>query len=301
MSRQSNLLENVQRAFSTARFIVNHPLNRNRKFEALGKWFCWQIGSRLVPGPVAVPFVNHSRLLLGPGMTGATGNIYCGLQEFEPMSFAMHFLGPADFFVDVGANVGAYSILAASLGVPCVSFEPVPETFKIFLENIRLNNFEGFITAHNRALSSHEGEVTITRELDATNHIVSNGKSLSSRGTQTVQVQAQTLDNVLENQIPSLIKIDAEGHDLEVLEGAVKILSAPSLQALIIEATRHETHTILSQYDFKPYKYLPFARKLTGVDWHKENLGEYLYIRDYEVVHSKVSRACPFSLLGQKI
>lgn len=46
-------------------------------------------------------------------MTGATGNWYCGLQEYEDMSFVLHALRPGDLFVDVGANIGSYSILAA--------------------------------------------------------------------------------------------------------------------------------------------------------------------------------------------
>jgi hypothetical protein len=47
------------------------------------------------------------------GMTGATGNLYVGLHEFEEMAFLLHFLRPGDLFADVGANVGSYTILAA--------------------------------------------------------------------------------------------------------------------------------------------------------------------------------------------
>lgn len=91
----------------------------------------WQIGNRLVLGPVAARFVNDARLFVQKGMTGATGNLYVGLHEFEDMSFVLHGLRPDDLFVDVGANVGSYTVLAgAAVGASCVSFEPIPETLR---------------------------------------------------------------------------------------------------------------------------------------------------------------------------
>ena len=65
--------------FPTLKFILAHPLNRRRQLAAARDFLAWQIGSRLVPGAVAVPFVNGARLLASPGMTGATGNVYAGL------------------------------------------------------------------------------------------------------------------------------------------------------------------------------------------------------------------------------
>ena len=108
-------------------FILGHPLNRSRPAAALVRWLRWQLGSRLLPGPVLVPFVEHIGLLMRPGMTGATGNLYCGLHEFEDMALVLHALRPADLFVDIGANVGSYSMLAAATGAEVSAFEPIPE------------------------------------------------------------------------------------------------------------------------------------------------------------------------------
>jgi hypothetical protein len=63
--------------------------------------------------PVVVPFVGDTRLLVARGMRGATGNVYVGLHEFEEMAFALHALRPSSRFIDVGANVGSYTVLAA--------------------------------------------------------------------------------------------------------------------------------------------------------------------------------------------
>ncbi len=100
----------------------SHPLNRNGRFAALGRWLRWQTATRLLPYPIVVPFVNEIRLVAERGMTGATGNYYCGLHEPEDMAFVLHFVRSGDVFYDVGANVGAYSLLAAAAGAsaaPC--------------------------------------------------------------------------------------------------------------------------------------------------------------------------------------
>ncbi len=65
-------------------------VRRNEQF--LRRFAAWQIGARLVPGPVVCPFANGSWLLARPGMTGATGNVYVGLHEFADMAFVLHVL-----------------------------------------------------------------------------------------------------------------------------------------------------------------------------------------------------------------
>jgi len=53
--------------------VLVHPLNRGCPAAALGHWLRWQFGTRVLPGPVLVPFIEHIVLLIRPGMTGATG------------------------------------------------------------------------------------------------------------------------------------------------------------------------------------------------------------------------------------
>ncbi len=101
-------------------FILRHPLNRRQPGAALVRWLRWQVGSRLLPGPVLAPFVNDVRLIVEAGMTGATGNVYCGLHEFEDMALVLHALRSGDLFVDIGANVGSYFMLGG--GWRAVSF-----------------------------------------------------------------------------------------------------------------------------------------------------------------------------------
>lgn len=99
------------KVLNSLRFILDHPLNHDRKWAAFLRWLRWQLGSRLLPGAVLVPFVEDVALLVKPGMTGATGNVYCGLHEFEDMALVLHALRPDDLFVDIGANIGSYAML----------------------------------------------------------------------------------------------------------------------------------------------------------------------------------------------
>ena len=95
-------------------YILRHPFNRRRRLRALMQFVKWQINTLLNPYPIVFPFTENTKLLISKGMTGATGNYYCGLHEFEDMGFLLHFLRPGDLFVDIGANVGSYTILASA-------------------------------------------------------------------------------------------------------------------------------------------------------------------------------------------
>src|SRR6516164_2306954 len=96
----------LRQLIATLEFIVSHPLSRGRPVSALGRFAAWQIASRL-RNEIEFDWIEGAKLIVSRGMTGATGNIYCGLHEFVEMSFLLHLLQPNDLFLDVGANIGA--------------------------------------------------------------------------------------------------------------------------------------------------------------------------------------------------
>lgn len=95
-------------------FIVRHPLSSKHPLRALIRYADWQMRSRL-KGEIVFEWVAGSRLIVRRGMTGATGNIYCGLHEYRDMAFLLHLLRADDLFVDIGANIGSYTILASAV------------------------------------------------------------------------------------------------------------------------------------------------------------------------------------------
>src|SRR5262245_4037092 len=158
---------------SIARFIIDHPLSRGRKLANLSRFVCWQIGARLARRPVVTQFANSAQLLVVPGMAGATGNVYVGLHEFVDMSFVIHFLRPNDLFVDVGDNIGSYTIVAsAAVGANCISFEPSPEAWEWLCKNINLNHVASLVEARQQAVGSAVGMLDLTTGEGPKNHIV---------------------------------------------------------------------------------------------------------------------------------
>ena len=215
---------------STLRFVVRHPLNRANPGAALVRWLRWQLGSRLLPGPVVLPFVNDVRLIVRPGMTGATGNIYCGLHEFEDMALLLHALRPGDLFVDIGANVGSYSMLGGATGAHCLSIEPIPSTFSWLTQNIAINALGDRVRALNLGLGRSEGRLRFTGGLDTVNHVLADGEAADH----FIEVLVRTLDSVVDGASPALIKMDVEGFETEVLAGAEQTLADPGLLAIIM-------------------------------------------------------------------
>ena len=205
------------RLLNTIRFIAGHPLSRNRRLRNLARFAKWQIGSRLVPGPVAIDFVNDARLLVSVGMTGATGNVYVGLHEFEEMAFLLHFLRADDLFVDVGANIGSYTILAgAGVGARCIAFEPDPAAFTWMRRNIDLNGVNLRADARQSAVGSHAGKITFSTGQDTINHVLPD-RELQPGALATQTVPMTTLDEALSAASPAMIKIDVEGYETEVI------------------------------------------------------------------------------------
>ena len=93
--------------------------------------------------PIVVPYVEDTRLALSSSGGSNRFNVAVGLFEFEEMAFVVHALRSTSLFVDVGANVGFYTILAGgAVGASCLSLEPVPAPFDQLRTNVRLNELE---------------------------------------------------------------------------------------------------------------------------------------------------------------
>jgi FkbM family methyltransferase len=282
----------------TIEFITSHPLNRGRKLSSIIRFVKWQVGSRLLPGQVVYEWVNDSKFLVKAGETGLTGNIYTGLHEFSDMGFLLHFLRGEDLFVDVGANVGSYTILACSaVGARGVAFEPVPSTYERLLANMRLNQLEQLVRCVNAGLGSEQGQIEFTKDGDTTNHALVAGEQCANK----VTVELNSLDIALNGQCPALIKIDVEGYETPVLEGARETLKNQNLYAVIMELNGSGRHygfdeskilDLMFSYGFKTYSYNPQSRILRCLDGKKSDSGNTLFIRNNAFVEERL-RASP--------
>lgn len=288
---------------STLKFILSHPLNRDNKIAALNRFLKWQFNTRLNPYPIIFPFTTKARLIVQKGMTGATGNLYCGLHDFNDMFFLLHFLRKGDLFIDIGANIGSYTVLAAAhCGVETISIEPVPATYSHLVDNISINHITHIATPLNMALGSTEGLITFTSKYDTVNHVA------IVADKDTIEVKVNSLDHIVGDRSPALLKIDVEGYETEVLAGAQQVLQNSSLKAIIIELNgsggrygydENKIHELLISQGFSPFIYEPFLRELKKV----ESFGSYntIYLRDIDLIQDRIKSAERVALLNKSI
>jgi FkbM family methyltransferase len=69
-------------------------------------------------------------------------------------------------FIDIGANIGYYSLLAASIGIKCIAFEPIQKNYRLFEKSIKQNNFQHLIKLYKIALGEEHKMV----EFNIINH-----------------------------------------------------------------------------------------------------------------------------------
>lgn len=145
-------------------------------------------------------------------------------------------LQPADTFVDVGANVGLYSSVVARARqvyprVRLYAFEPNPDTAERLRETLKGKGVEIF----NCALSNHDGELEFCEGAGSwtfgARH-VSNPFHIRGR---TQRVKARRLDSIDIAGDSIILKIDVEGHEREVVEGAARLIRSGRVKAVYVD------------------------------------------------------------------
>lgn len=270
-----------------------HPLANKNIIKSFSRFFRWQIASRLLKESYFImPFFSNSKLLMKRGMTGATGNWYFGLHEINEMSFLLKALKKEDLFIDIGANIGSYTILASKVvGSNVLCFEPVLETFSILNENIHINHVSDHVKAFNIGLSNEVGEIYFTNNLDTTNH-VSFDNSIKENCS---KVKIDKLDNFIITHQNIIIKIDVEGFEIPVLLGADNLFQQNNIIAVIIETNSSglnygysdsDIFDFFYSHNFKSYKYNALSNKLIESDISNNNT---IFIKSLENIKNRIN------------
>jgi FkbM family methyltransferase len=167
--------------------------------------------------------------------------IYLGTFEPEDTRLVQKCLRPGMTFVDVGANVGYYTALAAQLvgsGGRVIAFEPSPYAF-VRLESMVRANLLHQSTAVHAGLSDTAGQAKLYLGIDSHNHTPT---MAAHENSTAMDVTIVTLDDEADRlgigRI-DLIKIDVEGHEAKVLAGAKRLLSEARIRAVLCEFNEH--------------------------------------------------------------
>lgn len=217
---------------------------------------------------------------------GTTECYYYGKYDIMELSFLEKYLKEDDVFLDVGSNIGSYSLLSTKVsGCNCFTIEPEPKTYEEMVNNVKRNGLEEKIHPLNIAVSDENGSIYFTTNLDMCNHIVEKGEDLSN----TIQIECKTLDEIFKNDSFNnmVIKIDVEKYEPQVLKGAIDILSSGKVDIVIIEVlyNREEIDDILSKHGYTKYLYDWKQNKMINGDVKEDN---YIYVRDIDVVEKRI-------------
>lgn len=227
VARAGSLYILARQALRMCAFLLRHPANRGKRVRQFGRAVAFQLRGRVLGRPTLVPLGESSHILAEVHDYSATLCVYANPPDYFELRHWAVVLHPGDLFIDVGANVGTYTIWAAEHGASVISVEPDPEARRRLRRNLALNGYEADIVP--LALANRPGRTLFTVGRGQTNRFA------NSVDTEAVSVEATTLDELIGNRFVAGVKIDVEGAERLVLEGAARALSEGRIRLLQLE------------------------------------------------------------------
>jgi FkbM family methyltransferase len=181
---------------------------------------------RLKPGGVVLVDIQGRKMFVDSRDSGVAFRLL-SLQTYEPELTKLfeQMVKPGDVVVDVGANIGYFTLLASKLVGErgrVYAFEPAPETFALLKRSIAAND-SGNVCALQKALWNvrASGKLLLEGENWGANRIID-----SETGGHSIEVEMVSMDEFFENghQKVDVVKIDAEGAEINILNGATAVL-----------------------------------------------------------------------------
>ena len=206
--------------------------------------------SRIAPDRYEIYRVEGGLIFLNLHESAAM--VQRAMGSYEPAKHALirRHLRPGMTFIDVGANKGDFTLLAARLAGnsgKVISIEPEPENHSMLQRSIALNHYDN-IRAMQLALSDSDGNASLRIGATSGAHTLSPEFS----GSRAVEVPTRTLDGIVAEQRPAsvdMIKIDVQGLELAVLRGAAETLRAnPRIVVLLDLPKQNEKRSAIGEY-----------------------------------------------------
>lgn len=166
--------------------------------------------------------------------------------------------GPGSVVWDVGANVGFFSLLAARLGARVHAFEPLPASAAALRGHVAANGYGERVTVHERAVAARSRRAPFLVVDEASwSHLADRGPH--PRARDRIEVEVVALDDLALPR-PDVVKIDVEGSEVAVLEGARRTLAEHAPVLLIeLHATNDELCDLLEPLGYE-------AENIDGVE-----------------------------------
>jgi FkbM family methyltransferase len=266
----------LRRARAHSSLVLAQRTEGTRAFGTLARLWGWQLWRRTGARVVTIRCADGSQLLAPSWSRVAAVIAGTGLTERDDAIFVLDLLRPGDLFVDVGANIGFFTVLAAGRGARVKAYEPAPEASAICVRSVALNGRAALVTVLPIACGAESGVTRFSTGLDLRNHIVDAGEP-------GIDVAISTLDEQLDGVHPALtmLKVDAEGHDLDVVKGALRAIERLRPVILIeIWTGGAGPLKLLESMGYRPYRYDPATRSLSEIVPGKRRGGNMLLVPD---------------------
>ncbi len=244
---------------NVVKFTWTHPANEGGRARALLRVARFQMCARLLRRRTRTRIGERSSLWAGPNRFAALKAVCANPPDYPEMLVWQRALRPMDLFIDVGANVGSYTIWAGDVGAEVIALEPAQDTFALLVENAALNGYT--IHAIQAAAGASAGTARFTSGRDDWNHLDAAGG---------VEVPVVTIDSVIGDRVAAGMKVDVEGFEIEVLRGCERALSGRRIRLIQLEwnsvsqqavgADRRPVADLLAKYGYSLYR-----PDLTGV------------------------------------
>lgn len=207
--------------------VLSHPANEGRRVRQLGRAVYFQVRGRVLGKPTLVQLGEHSRMLVSVDSAAGVHAAYANPPDVVEWRVWRRFLRPEDLFIDVGANIGTYSVLAAELGAEVIAVEPNGDNAARVRANLALNGYEADL--REVVLTDTAKTVHFSTDQDSENHITEDG------GENVTTMPGQPFDDLTGGRYVRGTKIDVEGAEHQVLLGARESLAAGRIGLLQLE------------------------------------------------------------------
>ena len=221
-----------------------------------------------------VPFDQGVTLAVQPSLNSIVTSVLLGEGDWfeSEMEFWRGWLKPGMTVIDVGANAGVYAFSAATrVGTQgkVIAIEPFPACVGYLEETCRVNQF-GWVKVYGAAASDSTGNVRLSIQgASELNEVIADDAVTSS--AQSIEVPCLTLDSLIEQEnlhTVDIMKLDAEGHEINVLRGGQGLLEKFSPIILYEniaggQGNNLEVAEFLTQKGYQLHIYQPYLSQLT--------------------------------------
>jgi FkbM family methyltransferase len=281
---------------NSLRILFSAPYNRKNPVFAVKRFIIWKIIRAARLKNVKIKFWDDRIIFINYDSSQSMWLMYNYIVDWEEFNLIQNYIKSHDHIADIGANMGFYSIWMSKFisGTGRIhSFEPDQNNFKRLNENVKLNKLDDVVKTSQIAVSEVNGQLSFTIGLDGENHIVTDNKA------QVVQIKSVTLDTYAKNnQITmfSYVKLDVEGFEKNVLQGASELLSLRRIDIIQLEinkslynsgTTINELLVELKKYNYQLCSYEIVSNSVTPINYSIER-ENYFAVKDIGLINKRL-------------